>query len=201
MQSKTKYLIALVIFTAASIASQYGSTISVPLWGNFWLPLSAFTVIPLLDVVRSFVQHYAEQSNMTLKQSAFQMLTIPLVVAFLFMIGAGLPMSIFLGAIAAVNIGGLFDIYIFRLAKRISEKPQIRMIFSNLAATLVGGAVFFAVAFTDLTVWLGLQEVNVVLRDNLVQGWLAQCMAIWVMGCSMANFVIAPLVKWLEKSK
>ncbi|MGL5014194.1 MAG: hypothetical protein ACRC6V_07890, partial [Bacteroidales bacterium] len=54
-----------------------------------WLPLSALTLVPLVDVMRSFTQDAAEKIGMTFKKTASLMLSISMVVAFLCVLFAG----------------------------------------------------------------------------------------------------------------
>ena len=183
-----KWIGCLCLFSLASLASQYGSARPVDIsWlfgAGWWLPLSAFTIIPFLDVMRSFTQHYAEQAEVPFKTSLRMMLIVPLTISLICTIIAGLPVTIFLAALAAVNLGGLVDILVFRVVNRISNKPYVRMMFSNLAATLIGSGLFFAIAFTNLVPALagivGIDFVNPLVQDNLVKGWFAQSMCIWV---------------------
>ncbi|CAM3753610.1 hypothetical protein [Parendozoicomonas haliclonae] len=197
-----KYGLWLIIFSAASVISQYGSTIpfSLGTWFGIdvWLPLSAITVIPLLDVGRSFVQHYAEQAEVPFRKTLFHMLTIPTTVAFFCSWKAGLPYPIFLGAIVAVNVGGYIDIRVFRWVRFISEKPHVRMRFSNAVATASGSLAFFLIAFTNWPVALGLPTNDLAKSwDMITVGIIAQACTIWVAGIVMAH-IIAWLIERLE---
>lgn len=193
----------LSFFSAASVASQYGSAIPFPLGTWFgvhvWVPLSAFSVIPLLDCSRSFVQHYAEQAEIPFRKSMWHMLLIPTTIAFACSLTAGLPYTIFLAAIFAVTIGGYVDIRVFRWIRFVSKKPHIRMRFSNAAATISGGSIFFSIAFTNWPVLLGLAPNELAKSvDALVIGCTAQSIIVWSMGVVIAH-IMAHVISWLER--
>ncbi len=203
MQPIQKYLLWLLLFSAASIAAQYGSAIPLSLGTWFgvdvWLPFSALSVIPLLDVSRSFVQHYAEQAEVVFRKSLWHMLLIPSSVALVCSIIAGLPYTIFLGALVAVNVGGYIDIRVFRWARVLSQKPHVRMRFSNAAATICGTAAFFSIAFTNWPAQLGLAANELSMSFNvLLIGGIAQALVVWITGIIMAHLV-AMLITQLEK--
>ncbi len=191
-----KYMLCICLYTGASVASQYGSAEPVSLeWlvgPGWWVPLAAFTVIPFLDVSRSFTQHYAEQAGVAFKASLVHMLAIPFVISLLCVINANLPLTIFLGALAAINIGGYVDILIFKIARRLSGKPYIRMIFSNWAATLSGSIIFFTVSYSNLVPWVlglfGVQYTNPLLQEHIINGIIAQSCCIWLSGIVLGTF-------------
>ncbi|MCL6270375.1 hypothetical protein M3P05_10630 [Sansalvadorimonas sp. 2012CJ34-2] len=198
-----KYLLWLFLFSAASVISQYGSAIPFPLgtWLGIdvWVPLSALSVIPLLDVSRSFVQHYAELADVEFRKSLWHMLIIPSVVAFICSLTAGLPFTIFLGALVAVNVGGYIDIRVFRWAKVLSRKPHVRMRFSNAAATISGTTAFFIIAFTDWPMLIGFPHNELAKPASaLLVGGIAQATVIWTAGVIMAH-IMATVISWLEK--
>ena len=205
MSPAQKYVFWLLLFSAASVASQYGSAIpfSLGTWFDVdvWVPLSAFSVIPLLDCSRSFVQHYSEQAEIPFRKSVWHMLLIPSSIAFICSLTAGLPYTIFLGAMFAVTIGGYVDIRVFRWVRFISKKPHVRMRFSNALATISGGSIFFAIAFTNWPVWFGFAP-NVLAKtfDVLVVGCIAQCIIVWCAGVIIAH-VMAQVIGWLEKQE
>ena len=203
MSPVQKYTIWLLLFSMASVVSQYGSAIpfSLGTWlgVHVWVPLSAFSVIPLLDCSRSFVQHYAEQAEIPFRKSLWHMLLIPTSVAFVCSLTAGLPYTIFLGAIFAVSIGGYVDIRVFRWIRFVSKKPHIRMRFSNAAATLTGGSIFFTISFTNWPELLGFAPNELAKSlDMLVVGCIAQCIIVWSAGVVIA-YLMAQVIGWLER--
>ncbi|WP_461536693.1 hypothetical protein [Spongorhabdus nitratireducens] len=200
-----KYLFWLLFFSAASVASQYGSKYAFPLGTWFgvdlWVPFSAISTIPLLDVSRSFVQHYSELAEVEFKKSLWHMLLIPSTVALICSLTAGLPYPIFWGALVAVTLGGYIDIQVFRWVKCISLKPHVRMRFSNLAATCSGSAAFFVIAFTDWPLWLGFSHNDLAKSwDVIAIGWAGQVTIIWLMGMVIAH-MMAVIISHLEKSE
>lgn len=203
MSPVRKYTLWLLFFSATSVASQYGSAIPFSLGTWFgvhvWVPLSAFSVIPLLDCSRSFVQHYAELADIPFRKSAWHMLLIPTSVAFVCSLTAGLPYTIFLGAMFAVTIGGYVDIRVFRWIRFVSRKPHIRMRFSNAAATVSGGSIFFAIAFTNWPLLLGFAPNQLAKSfDALVVGCIAQSIIVWSAGVFIAH-LMTQVIDWLEK--
>ncbi len=200
-----KYCLWLVLFSVASVSAQYGSAVPFALGTWFgidvWVPLSALSVIPLLDVSRSFVQHYAELAEVEFRKSLWHMLLIPGVIALICSATAGLPYTIFLGALVAVNVGGYIDIIVFRAVKCISKKPHVRMRFSNAAATLCGSVAFFAIAFTEWPMLFGLSH-NFLAKpfEVLVVGCTAQAIVIWTTGIVIAHFM-ASVIAFLEKTE
>ncbi|MTI15507.1 hypothetical protein [Sansalvadorimonas verongulae] len=195
-----KYLVWLALFSAASIACQYGAQVpfSLGTWFgiDIWVPFSALTVIPLLDVSRSFVQHYAEQARVEFRKSLWHMLLIPTSIAFVCSLIAGLPFTIFLGALVAVNVGGYIDIRVFRWARVLSSKPHVRMRFSNAAATTCGTYAFFLISFTDWPDQMGLFTNEIAKPfDVLVVGGFAQIVVVWCAGIAMAHVMAAILEK------
>ncbi|MGL5583292.1 MAG: hypothetical protein ACRDCE_20390 [Cetobacterium sp.] len=177
------YILLLLAYIAASVASQFLTSTPIELFTisgvDIWIPLSALTLVPLVDVLRSFTQDAAEKHGMTFKQTAKQMLTLSLGTSAFCVAFAGLPLPIFVGVLLAVTIGGAVDILIFRKVGKWFTNPVTRMCFSNAAATLVGSGIVFFVAFTDLifannSMARPLHEVTV--------GWLTQSTFIWAAG-------------------
>ena len=205
MTPPQKYLIWLLLFSLASVSSQYGSAIPFSLGQWFgvdvWVPFSALSTIPLLDVSRSFVQHYAEQAEVAFYKSLWHMLLIPTAAALVCSLTAGLPFTIFLGALIAVNVGGYIDIRVFRCVKFISRKPHIRMRFSNAAATICGTAAFFTIAFTGWPTRLGFAD-NALTKpvSVLLVGGIAQVIIIWITGIVIARFM-AEVISRLERQE
>lgn len=181
------YFAFLVAYIAASVVSQFLTSTPVELLTVFgvpiWMPLSALTLVPLVDVLRSFTQDAAEKRGMTFKQTASQMLGLSLGVSGLCVMFAGLPLPIFVGVLLAVTIGGAIDILVFRRMGQWFKLPAARMMFSNFAATIVGSGIVFFVAFTDL-----LFVDNPLARPlfDVTVGWLAQSAFIWASGSIIA---------------
>ena len=136
---RNKYLISLSLFVIFSLLGQYGCTTKVSLefflGEGWWIPLCVITVVPLIDVSRSFTQHYGEKTNIRLKYNLSIMMCTSLVVSLVFVTQGVLPESVCIANFLAVNIGGAVDLLVFWLIGSISQKPYFRMAFSNLAAT------------------------------------------------------------------
>jgi len=181
------YFILLGTYILASIASQFLTTTPIELMTLFgvpiWMPLSALTLVPLVDVLRSFTQDAAEKKGQSFKVTVRQMLGLSLTVSGLCVIFAGLPVQIFVGVLLAITFGGIVDILVFRKMGKWFTNPAARMMFSNAAATLLGSGIVFFVAFTDL-----LFPENPFARPmtEVVVGWLAQSTFIWAAGCVIA---------------
>ncbi len=197
------YSLWLLLYSLFSLLGQFGSKISVDLsfllGSGWWVPLSTLTIIPLVDVSRSFAQHYSEKSRLTVRQAFSLMLFCPFIISLVFAFMGSLPPNITLAAFVAVNLGGLMDLLVFRLARRISAKPYVRMWFSNLAATLTGSTAFYWIAYTDVLdrfLWvLGVNYQNTLIMDNLLKGWIVHNLVIW-----SSSIVIALLLgKLLER--
>lgn len=175
------YVTLLCAYLASSIISMFLTTTPVELFTVFsiavWIPLSALTLVPLVDVLRSFTQDAAEKCGMTFKRTAGQMLFLSMTIALLCVVYAGLPLPIFAGVLAAVTIGGAADILVFRKMGKWFTSPVKRMVFSNFSATIIGSGIVFFVAFTDLVF-----KDNFLARpiNEVVVGWLAQSLFIWM---------------------
>ena len=181
------YFVLLGAYITASVASQFLTTTPINLVTIFgvsiWLPLSALTLVPLVDVLRSFTQDAAEKILQSFKTTVRQMLGLSLVVSGLCVVFAGLPVQIFAGVLLAITFGGIVDILIFRKMGKWFTNPATRMMFSNAAATLLGSGILFFVAFTDIFF-----NDNPLARptNEVVVGWLAQSIFIWTAGCVIA---------------
>ena len=192
-----KFLFWLLMYSLFFVIGQYISVFSVDLsWllgQGWWIPLHVITVIPLVDICRSFAQHYAEQTGVTFLNIFISIALFSFLMSLIFTITAGLPLNICLAAILSVNVGGVVGIAIFHWASQISHKPYVRMLFSNLGATTVGGAVFFSIAYTNALsyalAWFGYQFVNTHLMEDLLKGWIIQSLFIWGAGVPLAVFI------------
>lgn len=177
----SNFVILFVMYITSSVLGMFLTSKPIELFTLFavtvWLPLSAITIVPLTDVLRSFTQDAAEKIGLTFKQTASLMLGISFVVAFLCVMFAGLPLPIFAGVLAAVTIGGAADVLVFRKMGQYFTCPVKRMVFSNFAATFVGSGIVFFVAFTDIVF-----QGNVLAKPiaDVVIGWLAQSTFIWI---------------------
>lgn len=191
------YCIWFVFYLVCSLLGQYGCAIPVDLsyilGEGWWIPLGVITIVPMVDVSRSYTQHYAEKAQICLNKSLTCMLSSSLFISLIFSIYGNLPVSICLATFFAVNIGGLIDVIIFRVVRGISSRAYIRMLFSNLAATLTGGGVFYVIAYSDfldnITEIMGIDFSNNVNMDNLLKGWLLQSAYIWSSGSIMATLI------------
>lgn len=184
------YITLLIVYLASSIVSMFLTTKPIELFSihgvAIWMPLSALTLVPLVDVMRSFAQDAAEKCNMTFRQTATQMLSLSLSIALLCVIFLGLPVQIFVGVVAAVTIGGAADILVFRHVGKWFSNPVVRMTFSNLAATLIGSGIVFFVAFTD---WFFDASFLTRSTNEVVVGWLAQSLFIWVASIVLGSVI------------
>lgn len=191
-----KYFVMwFVAYISLSIASQFLTSTPFELFTiagvAIWMPLSALTLVPLVDVFRSFTQNSAEKVGLDFKRVATMMLVTTLVVSFLCVQFAGLPLPIFAGVLAAVTIGGALDILVFRRMGKFFTSPVKRMAVSNLVATLVGSGIVFLVAFTDVVF-----TENALAKPYLdaVVGWLSQSTFIWLSSIALA-FVTSKFIK------
>lgn len=183
-----KYFVMwFVAYISLSIASQFLTSTPFELFTiagvAIWMPLSALTLVPLVDVFRSFTQNSAEKVGLDFKRVATMMLVTTLVVSFLCVQFAGLPLPIFAGVLAAVTIGGALDILVFRRMGKFFTSPVKRMAVSNLVATLVGSGIVFLVAFTDVVF-----TENALAKPYLdaVVGWLSQSTFIFLSSVCLA---------------
>lgn len=180
----------LVMYSALSLASQYGSSVLIPMEfiaAGLFLPLSCFTIIPLLDCARSWTQATGEKYDIKQSHIFWSLLILPLMIALAATWGASLPPSIFVGALIATNVGGFMDIMTFKFMRRFTDKTHQRMYVSNFLATYVGSVAFFLTAFTTLVV-----PNNVLARPDVwtvVQSGLLQATVIWIMGVGMATLI------------
>ena len=204
-QAGQKFLICLVLFSAMSLLGQYGCMIRVDLsfllGEGWWIPLGVITIVPLVDVSRSFAQHYAEQAGLLLKHSLFFMMSTSFAISLMFSVFGTLPVNMCVATFVAVNVGGFVDLLVFRAVMKFSHKPYIRMLFSNLLATLTGGALFYQLAYTRLLdhflAGFGIYHQNPVVMDHLLKGWLCQSILIWLSGVGMA-IVIGKTLERME---
>lgn len=175
-----QYIYWLGLYIAASVSSQFLTTTPIELaviaGVAIWLPLSALTLIPLVDVLRSFTQDQAERQNLNFKTVGTQMMVLTLVASGLCVMFAGLPLPIFVGVLLAVTFGGAADILVFKRMGKFFTSPVKRMAVSNACATLLGSGIVFAVAFTDL-VFAG----NPMAKPyfDAAVGWITQSGFIW----------------------
>lgn len=176
----TAFVSLFAIYIVSSIVSMFLTSTPIELFTvagvAIWLPLSALTLVPLVDVMRSFTQDAAEKVGIPFKKTATLMLSISMLVAFLCVLFAGLPLPIFVGVLAAVTIGGAADILVFRKMGEFFKSPVARMAFSNFAATVIGSGIVFFVAFTD---WVFANNAMARPLNEVVVGWLAQSVFIW----------------------
>lgn len=176
----TTFITLFALYIIASVAGMFLTSTPIELFTisdvAIWLPLSALTIVPMVDVLRSFTQDAAEKVGMTFKKTASWMLGISMVVALLCVLFAGLPLPIFVGVLAAVTVGGAADILVFRKMGQWFKSPVARMVFSNFAATIIGSGIVFFVAFTD---WFFINNSMARPVHEVVVGWLAQSFFIW----------------------
>ena len=203
-----KFFFWLIIFLVMSLLGQYGCMVRVDLsfllGEDWWIPLGVITIVPLVDVSRSFAQHYAEQSGLLLKHSMAFMMMTSFAISLMFSLFGSLPINMCVATFVAVNVGGMADLLVFRAVLRVSCKPYIRMLFSNLLATLTGGALFYQLAYTrlldNLFAVVGIQHQNPIVADNLLKGWLCQSVLIWLSGVGMA-MIIGKILEYYEGGK
>lgn len=176
----TTFITLFALYIIASVAGMFLTSTPIELFTisdvAIWLPLSALTIVPMVDVLRSFTQDAAEKVGMTFKRTASWMLGISMIVALLCVLFAGLPLPIFVGVLAAVTVGGAADILVFRKMGQWFKSPVARMVFSNFAATIIGSGIVFFVAFTD---WFFVNNSMARPVHEVVVGWLAQSFFIW----------------------
>lgn len=195
MTAKNTFILWFVIYITLSVLSQFLTTTPIHLFTissvAIWMPLSALTLVPLVDVFRSFTQHHGERAGLQFKHVGSLMMVATFVVSGLCVIFAGLPIQIFVGVLAAVTIGGAFDILVFRHMGKYFSNPVARMAFSNLMATLVGSGIVFLVAFTDVFF-----ANNTMARPvhEVIVGWLSQSTFIYLSGLTLA-FITSKLTK------
>lgn len=194
------YYTLLGLYVLASVASQFLTSTPIHLLTiasvPVWMPLSSLTIVPLVDVLRSFTQAQAEREGRGFKNVARQMLILTTAVAGLCVIFLGLPLPIFMGVLLAVTIGGAVDVLVFRRMGKLFTSPVKRMAFSNAGATLVGSGIVFLVAFTDLIFPSNPLAVPYL---HAVVGWLTQSAFIWASGLTIAY--IMDSVRKLKEAK
>lgn len=182
------YLLWLGLYIIASIASQFLTSQPINLFTlhgyQIWMPLSALTVVPLVDVLRCFTQYQAEKEKRNPKTTIKQMLGLSMIGAALCVCFAGLPMPIFTGVLAAVTAGCFTDFLVFRAMGKIVDHPVKRMVVSNLVTTLVGSGLVFYIAFTD---WFFPVSALTKSIGAVTVGWLAQSLFIWISGLIIAT--------------
>lgn len=181
------FIFLFVLYIAASVASQFltGTPIELGTFGGvpIWMPLSAFTLVPLVDVLRSFTQESAEKKGLSFRFTFWLMFIVSTVVAGICVLFADLPLPIFTGVLLAITVGGTLDILVFRKMGDYFTNTVHRMMFSNALATLVGSGIVFAVAFTDLVFansWLAMPYHEAAI------GWLVQSVTVWCCGIGIA---------------
>ena len=165
---------------------------------GWWVPLHIITVIPLVDVSRAFAQYSAECKGMSFKNAMLIIMLFSLALSLLFCFKADLPINICLAAFLSVNIGGVVGVGSFNLLKKYDLVVFYRIVFSNLSATMVGGTLFFIIAYTkileELSGFFGYSFSNRNIMPNLLEGWVMQTLFIWVVG-SVITFVINNIIK------
>lgn len=189
-QSKYIYPFLFCSYILMSVASQFLTGMPIT-FGHLnglelWLPLSAFTLVPMVDVLRSLTQDAAEKEGKTFKHVLSRMTGITLIISGVCVVLAGLPLPIFVGVLLAVTFGGIVDIGVFRLMRRVSSNPAIRMTVSNLGATLVGSGIVFFVAFSDLF-FSGYPFTKAM--PDVITGWLFQSLVIWISGTIISHLI------------
>ncbi|MGL4483500.1 MAG: hypothetical protein ACRCUS_00975 [Anaerovoracaceae bacterium] len=182
-----KFVVLLLLYVAASVVSQFLTSTPIELFTlmgvAIWAPLSALTLVPLVDVLRSFTQHAAERCKLPFKIVATAMLVLTMLVSGFCVVFANLPLPIFVGVLLAVTIGGALDILVFRRMGKLFTNPVKRMAVSNAVATLVGSGIVFFVAFTDVFF-----PENQMARPmfEVIVGWLTQSTLIWFSSIAIA---------------
>ncbi len=203
--ARQKFFLWLFLYSLLSLLGQFGCMtpvdLSFLLGEGWWIPLGTLTIVPLVDVSRSFAQHYAELYGLRSRQLFCLLMGCSFFISLVFALAGSLPIGICLGTFAAVNLGGFMDLLVFRRVRFISAKPYVRMLFSNLVATMTGGAVFYWIAYSNVldrvSMWLGLTYQNPLFMDHLFHGWLVQTMVIW----SSSVIIAIVLGKWLEQKE
>ncbi|HIF9256513.1 TPA: hypothetical protein ACX6Q6_003537 [Photobacterium damselae] len=190
------YFLWLMLYILASVSSQFLTTQPINLFSlgnyNIWMPLSALTVVPLVDVLRCFTQYQSEKESRSPRTTMYQMLGLSTLAAGACVFFAGLPIPIFSGVLAAVTAGCFTDFLAFRAMGLITKHPVKRMVVSNLITTLVGSGLVFFIAFTDL-VFPASQLTKPL--DHVVVGWLSQSVFIWIAGLIIASIINKVLPK------
>lgn len=190
MQKSKLYPALFCCYILMSVASQFltGTPITFGTFNGLelWLPLSAFTIVPLVDVLRSLTQDAAEKEGKTFKHVLSRMTVITMAISGVCVVVVGLPLPIFVGVLLAVTFGGVVDIGLFRLMRRVSDNPAIRMTVSNLGATLVGSGIVFFVAFSDLF-FSGYPFTKAM--PDVITGWLFQSLVIWISGTIISHLI------------
>lgn len=195
MESKNTFILWFVIYITLSVISQFLTSTPVTICTIFgvtiWTTLASITIVPMVDVFRSFTQHHGERAGLQFKHVGSLMMVTTFVVSGLCVMFAGLPLPIFVGVLAAVTVGGAFDILVFRHMGKYFTNPVARMAFSNLMATLVGSGIVFLVAFTDVFF-----ANNTMARPvhEVIVGWLSQSTFIYLSGLTLA-FITSKLTK------
>lgn len=187
----------LLLYTLFFIIGQYASTVAVSLeWllgQGWWIPLHIITAIPLVDVSRAFAQHSAEQMGISFKNTFLSIMLFSFSLSLMFSFKAGLPINICLAAFLSVNVGGVVGIVMFDLLQKVGATLFHRIIFSNLFATMIGGATFFTIAYTKFLDYVflvvGYSFKNNNLMPNLIEGWIMQTFFIWVVGSVITYFI------------
>lgn len=182
-----KYMYWLGLYIVASVASQFLTSTPIELATiagvAIWLPLSALTLVPMVDVLRSFTQNQAERQGLMFKTVGTQMMVLTMLASGLCVMFAGLPLPIFVGVLLAVTFGGAADILVFRHMGKFFKSPVKRMAVSNACATLLGSGIVFAVAFTDL-VFTGNPLAKPYFDATI--GWITQSTFIWASSLMIA---------------
>ncbi len=185
-----------MLYVLASVASLFLTSTPLHLLTvagvPIWLPLSSLTLVPLVDVLRSFTQAQSEREGIGFKKASLQMLVSSLGLSAFCVAYLGLPLPIFVGVLLAVTFGGLADVLVFKRMGKFFTSPVKRMAVSNAAATLLGSGIVFLTAFTDL-----IFTNNPLAKPYLhaVTGWLTQSTFIWA-----SSLVIAALLNKLKRN-
>ena len=182
------YLIWLGLYIAASVASQFLTSQPINLFDigsyHIWMPLSALTVVPLVDVLRCFTQYQSELEKRSSRKTMLQMLGLSMLSAAVCVEFAGLPIQIFTGVLGAVTVGCFTDFIVFNAMSKVTKHPVKRMVVSNLVTTLIGSGVVLFTAFTD---WIFPASSLTMPTDEVVVGWLSQSLFIWLSGLLIAT--------------
>lgn len=172
--------LTFALYLIAGLASQFLTSTPFELFTlagvAIWMPLSALTIVPLVDVLRSFTQHHTERAGWSFRKTFLAMFASSTILSGLAVIFGGLPLPIFVGVLAAVTIGGAADILVFRHVGKWFKNPVSRMVFSNFAATFIGSGIVFLTAFTDI---IFSNNPLAMPYFNAMVGWLAQSTFIW----------------------
>lgn len=191
MTHKSWFILSILTYTFLSVASQYGSAVPVDLsWisTGLFIPFSALTIIPLLDCSRSFSQGCAERASVPFKISFSLLVIVPLFIALACTMFAGLPISIFLGALFATGVGGFIDVMTFKYVGKWIKEDQNRMAISNFTATVTGSFIFFMIAFTPLLEQFGI--TNILNKGNYIDPAISsqiQAIVIYTIGVVIAQ--------------